>query len=64
MVIQLAFPLLLLDRRTRILGFVLVTGTHVGIGVLMGLMYFSLAMIAADAVLSKAKAKTAAVPAK
>lgn len=51
MVIQLAFPLLLLDRRTRILGFVLVTGTHVGIGVLMGLMYFSLAMIAADAVL-------------
>lgn len=51
MVIQLAFPLLLLDRRTRILGFVLVTGTHIGIGVLMGLMYFSLAMIAADAVL-------------
>ncbi len=51
MVIQLAFPLLLLDRRTRVLGFVLVTGTHVGIGVLMGLMYFSLAMIAADAVL-------------
>lgn len=49
--IQLAFPLLLLDRRTRVLGFVLVTGTHIGIGVLMGLMYFSLAMIAADAVL-------------
>ena len=51
MAIQLAFPLLLLDRRTRILGFVLVTGTHLGIGLLMGLMYFSLAMIAADAVL-------------
>ncbi|MEG9225264.1 HTTM domain-containing protein [Aeromicrobium sp. Sec7.5] len=51
MAIQLAFPLLLLDRRTRVLGFVLVTGTHIGIGVLMGLMYFSLAMIAADAVL-------------
>ena len=51
MLIQLAFPLLLLDRRTRIIGFVLVTGTHIAIGVMMGLMYFSLAMIAADAVL-------------
>ncbi|GAA1736990.1 HTTM domain-containing protein [Aeromicrobium alkaliterrae] len=51
MVIQLGFPLLLLTRRTRIIGFVLITGTHLGIGVLMGLMYFSLAMIAADAVL-------------
>ena len=50
-VIQLAFPLLLLDRRTRIVGFVLITATHLAIGVLMGLMYFSLAMIAADAVL-------------
>ncbi|WP_229053246.1 HTTM domain-containing protein [Aeromicrobium sp. Leaf350] len=51
MIIQLGFPLLLLTRRTRIIGFVLITGTHLGIGVLMGLMYFSLAMIAADAVL-------------
>jgi len=51
MVIQLSFPLLLLDRRLRILAFVLITGTHLAIGVLMGLMYFSLAMIAADAVL-------------
>ncbi len=51
LVIQLAFPLMLLTQRTRILGFVLVTGTHLGIGVFMGLMYFSMAMIAADAVL-------------
>ncbi|MFT4299372.1 MAG: HTTM domain-containing protein [Aeromicrobium sp.] len=51
MVIQFTFPLLLFTRRTRILGFVLITGTHLGIGVLLGLMYFSLAMIAADAVL-------------
>ncbi|MFT4189286.1 MAG: HTTM domain-containing protein [Aeromicrobium sp.] len=51
MLVQIAFPLMLLTRRTRIVGFVLVTATHIGIGVLMGLMYFSLAMIAADAVL-------------
>ncbi|WP_283134315.1 HTTM domain-containing protein [Rhizohabitans arisaemae] len=46
--IQLAFPLLMLNRITRRLGLVAVTGMHVGIGVLMGLGSFSLIMIFSD----------------
>jgi hypothetical protein len=48
--VQLFFPLLLLRRGTRIIALVAITGMHLGIGVLMGLMYFSLTMIAIDAI--------------
>lgn len=51
MLVQLAFPLLLLHPTTRMLGFVAVTLIHLGIGVFLGIMSFSLAMIAADCVL-------------
>jgi hypothetical protein len=50
-VIQLFFPVLLLDRPTRALALVVITGMHVGIGILMGIMYFSLVMIAVDMML-------------
>lgn len=49
--IQLLFPVALLYRPTRALALVLVTGMHLGIGVLMGIMYFSLVMIAVDMML-------------
>lgn len=48
--VQLFFPFLLLRRSTRILALVAITGMHLGIGVLMGLMYFSMTMIAIDAI--------------
>lgn len=50
-VVQLLFPVLLLYRPSRMIALVVVTGMHVGIGVLMGIMYFSLAMIAVDMIL-------------
>ncbi|WP_283134925.1 HTTM domain-containing protein [Rhizohabitans arisaemae] len=46
--IQLAFPLLMLNRITRRLGLVAVTSMHLGIGVLMGLGSFSLIMVFSD----------------
>ncbi|RYJ02993.1 MAG: hypothetical protein EON52_18545, partial [Actinomycetales bacterium] len=49
--IQLLFPVALLYRPTRALALVLVTGMHLGIGILMGIMYFSLVMIAVDMML-------------
>ncbi|EFQ83615.1 hypothetical protein HMPREF0063_11278 [Aeromicrobium marinum DSM 15272] len=49
--IQLFFPVLLIYRPTRLVALVLVTGMHVGIGVLMGILYFSLVMIAVDMIL-------------
>lgn len=48
---QLFFPVLLLYRPTRALALVAIAGMHVGIGLLMGIMYFSLAMIAVDMLL-------------
>lgn len=50
-VVQLFFPVLLLYRPTRALALVVVTGMHLGIGLLMGIMYFSLVMIAVDMML-------------
>ncbi len=50
-VIQLLFPVMLLYRPTRVLGLVAVTGMHVAIGLLMGILYFSLVMIAVDMIL-------------
>ena len=50
-VVQLFFPVLLLYRPTRMVALVIITGMHLGIGFLMGIMYFSLAMIAVDMML-------------
>lgn len=49
--VQLLFPVMLLYRSTRALALVVVTGMHLGIGVFMGIMYFSLVMIAVDMML-------------
>lgn len=51
LVVQLMFPVLLLYRPTRVVALVVVTGMHLGIGVFMGIMYFSLVMIAVDMML-------------
>jgi hypothetical protein len=50
-VVQLFFPVLLIYRPTRLIGLVLITGMHLGIGIFMGIMYFSLVMIAVDMIL-------------
>ncbi|MCU1404078.1 MAG: hypothetical protein JWQ43_381 [Glaciihabitans sp.] len=47
--IQLFFPFLLLARWTRVIALLGIVGMHAGIGVLMGLPLFSMAMMAADA---------------
>ncbi|MGW1979434.1 hypothetical protein [Streptomyces sp. NPDC001889] len=49
--LQAFFPLLLLRPLTRHTAFVLVALMHVGIGVLMGIPFFSLFMIATDLIL-------------
>ncbi len=45
---QLLFPVLLLNRWTRILGLIIVTGMHFAIGILLALPWFSLVMIFSD----------------
>jgi len=50
-VVQLLFPVMMMYRPTRALGLIAVTGMHLGIGVFMGIMYFSLVMIAVDMML-------------
>lgn len=45
---QLLFPLTLLNRWTRVVGLIAITGMHAGIGVLMSLPFFSLVMIFSD----------------
>ena len=50
-VIQMFFPVFLLYRPTRFLALIAITGMHLGIGLLMGIMYFSLVMIAVDMIL-------------
>ena len=47
-VLQLAFPILLLNHYTRVTIVLLMMGMHFGIGVFMGLGVFSLIMFAAD----------------
>jgi hypothetical protein len=51
LLVQLFFPVLLIYRPTRLAALVIITGMHLGIGFLMGIMYFSLAMIAVDMIL-------------
>lgn len=50
-VVQLFFPVLLIYRPTRMVALVLITGMHLGIGIFMGILYFSLVMIAVDMIL-------------
>lgn len=49
-ILQVAFPLMLLTRPTRLVGLVGILAFHIGIAVLMGLPWFSLTMIAIDAI--------------
>jgi hypothetical protein len=49
--VQMFFPVFLLYRPTRFLALIAITGMHLGIGLLMGIMYFSLVMIAVDMIL-------------
>nr|WP_218904444.1 HTTM domain-containing protein [Allostreptomyces psammosilenae] len=48
--LQAAFPLALLNRRAKNVLLVLLMGEHLGIAVLMGLPFFSMAMLAVDLV--------------
>ncbi|GAA4773995.1 HTTM domain-containing protein [Microbacterium gilvum] len=47
-ILQIAFPFMLLTRPTRIIALIGIMSFHIGIGVLMGLPWFSLAMIGID----------------
>ena len=49
--VQGFFPVLLIFRPTRLVALVAITGMHLAIGILMGIMYFSLVMIAVDMIL-------------
>ena len=49
-ILQMCFPMMLLRRPTRIIALFGIGSFHVGIAVLMGLPWFSLAMIAIDAI--------------
>ncbi|MGJ9421659.1 HTTM domain-containing protein [Aeromicrobium sp. CF3.5] len=51
LVVQLFFPVFLIYRPTRFLALIVITGMHLGIGLLMGILYFSLVMIAVDMIL-------------
>jgi len=46
--LQIAFPFMLLTRPTRVVALIGIMAFHIGIGVLMGLPWFSLAMIGID----------------
>lgn len=49
--VQLLVPVLLMYRPTRFLALITLTGMHLGIGIFMGILYFSLVMIAVDVLL-------------
>ncbi|MFD4030524.1 HTTM domain-containing protein [Streptomyces sp. NPDC058637] len=49
-IVQVAFPFTLFNRRVKNILLVVMIGEHAGIAVLLGLPFFSLAMISADAV--------------
>lgn len=50
MLFQIAFPFLLFNRYTKIIALLGILSFHIAIGVLMGLPWFSLTMIAVDAI--------------
>ncbi|MFE9093217.1 HTTM domain-containing protein [Streptomyces sp. NPDC007264] len=49
-IIEVAFPFTLLNKRVKNVAIALLVGMHIGIAVLLGLPFFALAMIAADSV--------------
>lgn len=49
-IIQMCFPMMLLNRISRVIGLFGILSFHIGIAVLMGLPWFSLAMIAIDSI--------------
>lgn len=49
-ILQMAFPMMLLRRFTRVIALFGIGSFHLGIAILMGLPWFSLAMIAIDAI--------------
>ncbi|MFJ4962444.1 hypothetical protein EES43_13955 [Streptomyces sp. ADI96-02] len=49
-IVQVAFPFTLFNRRVKNVLLVVMIGEHLGIALLLGLPFFSMAMIAADAV--------------
>ncbi|RBL85689.1 HTTM domain-containing protein, partial [Streptomyces cavourensis] len=49
-IVQVAFPFTLFNRRLKNVLLVMMIGEHAGIALLLGLPFFSMAMIAADAV--------------
>ncbi|NED97386.1 HTTM domain-containing protein [Phytoactinopolyspora alkaliphila] len=57
--VQLFFPLLLMRRITRVVALLLLFGMHVGIAVTMALPWFSLAILAADAIFVRDQTYTA-----
>ncbi|MFC5338147.1 HTTM domain-containing protein [Leucobacter denitrificans] len=48
--VQATFPFLMLNRFTRIFAIIVILFFHIGIGILMGLPWFSLSMVALDAI--------------
>lgn len=50
LILQAAFPFMLLTRPTRLIALFGMLGFHIGIAVLMGLPWFSLTMVAIDAI--------------
>ncbi|HLT60884.1 MAG TPA: HTTM domain-containing protein, partial [Microlunatus sp.] len=49
-IIQMCFPMMLLNRISRVIGLFGILSFHIGIAILMGLPWFSLAMIAIDSI--------------
>lgn len=49
--VQLLVPVMLMYRPTRLFALIALTGMHLGIGIFMGILYFSLVMIAVDVLL-------------
>ncbi|GAA4512598.1 HTTM domain-containing protein [Brevibacterium yomogidense] len=54
-ILQMSFPFMLLRRGTRVVALFGILSFHVGIGVLMGLPWFSLTMVAIDAIFIRDK---------
>lgn len=53
--IQASFPFMLLNRFTRVIALLTILGFHLGIAILMGLPWFSLSMVALDAIFIRDK---------
>lgn len=49
-ILQMAFPMMLLNRISRVIALAGILSFHIGIAILMGLPWFSLAMIAIDSI--------------